>query len=129
MASGGRVLTYFTQYLGDPKATILFTGYQAEGTRGRALLDGATELKLYGKYFPVKASVKSIEGLSAHADQEGLIEWMSKINNTPTEIFIVHGEKAAAVGLKNKIKQVYGWNAAIPVLNQVINLSDNFNAC
>lgn len=122
MASGGRVLTYFAQYLGDPSATILLAGYQAEGTRGRALLDGAKELKLFGKYFPVKATIENMEGLSAHADQQGLLDWLSKLSSTPNEIFIVHGEKESASALKNKIKEVYGWNAAIPKLNQVVML-------
>ena len=92
MASGGRVLTYFVQYLGNPSATILLVGFQAEGTRGRALLEGATEIKLYGKYFPVKATIENIDGLSAHADQSGLIDWLSKLNAAPAEIFIVHGD-------------------------------------
>lgn len=124
MASGGRVLTYFVQYLGNPSATILVVGYQAEGTRGRALLDGAKEVKIFGKYFPVKAEIKNLEGLSAHADQKGLIDWLSKLNSTPSEIFIVHGEHNASVGLKNKIQEVYGWNAAIPKLNQISQIED-----
>ena len=118
MATGGRVLTYFMQYLGNPSATILFAGYQAEGTRGRALIEGAKEIKLYGKYFPVKAHIEIIEGLSAHADQHELISWLSALKKTPGEIFIIHGENDAAIALKNKIKEVYGWNAAIPRLNQ-----------
>lgn len=124
MASGGRVLTYFVQYLGNPSATILLVGYQAEGTRGRALLDGAKEVKIFGKYFPVKAEIKNLEGLSAHADQKGLIDWLSKLNSTPSEIFIVHGEHNASVGLKNKIQEVYGWNVAIPKLNQISQIED-----
>ncbi len=120
MASGGRVLTYFLQYLGKTSATILIVGYQAEGTRGRALLDGAQEIKLYGKYYPVKAKIENIDGLSSHADQNGLIDWLSKLKSSPTEIFIVHGEHDASVGLKEKIKEVYGWNAAIPKLDQCV---------
>lgn len=123
MASGGRVLSYFAQYIGNPNATILLAGYQAEGTRGRALLDGADELKLFGKFFPVKAKIELIEGLSAHADQQELINWLSKLSNCPDEIFIVHGEHEAAVGLKKKIKEIYGWNAAIPKINQEFEMS------
>lgn len=119
MASGGRVLTYFVQYLGQPTATILLAGYQAEGTRGRALLEGATEIKLFGKYFSVKAQIENIEGLSAHADQQELIDWLSALKNCPDEIFIVHGEHDAAATLKAKIKEVYDWNAALPKLNQI----------
>ena len=124
MASGGRVLTYFVQYLGQPSATVLLVGYQAEGTRGRALLEGAKEVKLFGKYFPVKAEIKNLEGLSAHTDQKGLIDWMSRLKAEPEHIFIVHGEHNSSVGLKNKISEVYGWNAAIPKLNQISQIQD-----
>jgi metallo-beta-lactamase family protein len=122
MASGGRVLTYFVQYLGQPTATILLTGYQAEGTRGRALLEGATEIKIFGKYFPVRAQIENIEGLSAHADQQELIDWLSALKNCPEEIFIVHGESVSAAALKAKIKEVYDWNAALPKLNQICTI-------
>ncbi len=124
MASGGRILTYFVQYLGRPSATVLLVGYQAEGTRGRALLEGAKEVKLFGKYFPVKAEIKNLEGLSAHTDQKGLIDWMSGLKQTPKHIFIVHGEHNASVGLKDKINEVYGWNSTIPKLNQISIIED-----
>ncbi len=125
MASGGRVLTYFLQYLGNPSATIMLVGYQAEGTRGRALLEGAKELKLYGKYFPVLANIENIEGLSSHADQQGLIEWLSKLKSRPAEIFIVHGEHDASVGLKDRIREEYHWEASIPKLNQIVTFQSN----
>ncbi len=122
MVSGGRVLTYLVQYLGKPDATILLAGYQAEGTRGRALLDGAKEIKLFGKYFPVRANIETIQGLSSHADQHGLTDWLSKLSSSPAKIFIVHGEHEGSVGLRNKIKEVYEWNAAIPKLNQLVTI-------
>jgi metallo-beta-lactamase family protein len=119
MASGGRVLTYFQTYLGDASATILLAGYQAEGTRGRQLLEGAKEIKLYGKFYTVKAKIANVEGLSAHADQNGLIGWMNQIKNKPEKIFIVHGESDSANVFSSKIKEVYGWESEIPVLNQI----------
>ncbi|MCE9539574.1 MAG: MBL fold metallo-hydrolase [Bacteroidetes bacterium] len=122
MASGGRILTYFVQYLGQSSATVLLVGYQAKGTRGRALLEGATEVKLYGKYFPVKAKIENAEGLSAHTDQNGLIGWMSELKHKPDHIFIVHGEPHAADALREKIKETYGWNCQIPSLNETINI-------
>lgn len=122
MASGGRVLTYFVQYLGQPSATILLVGYQAEGTRGRALLEGATEVKLYGKYFPVKAKIENAEGLSAHTDQKGLIGWISELKQKPEHIFIVHGEPKAADALREKIKETYGWDCEIPFLNEIVEI-------
>ncbi|MDQ0477767.1 MBL fold metallo-hydrolase RNA specificity domain-containing protein [Chryseobacterium sp. MDT2-18] len=117
MAAGGRVLTYFAKYLGDANATIMLVGFQAEGTRGRALLEGAKEIKLYGKYFTVRATIENMEGLSAHADQNGLIDWMSKLAGKPERIFIVHAEKEGAEGLQHQIKTVYDWDAEIPALN------------
>lgn len=125
MASGGRVLTYFVQYLGDPSATILLAGYQAKGTRGRQLEEGAGEIKLFGKYFPVKAKISKIDNLSSHADQSGLINWLSKLKSAPENIFIVHGEPDAAQALKEKIEEVYGWNCNIPGLNQIVTIADN----
>jgi len=122
MATGGRILTYFERYLNDKAATILLVGYQAEGTRGRQLLDGANEIKLRGKFFKVRASIINVEGLSAHADQEELIHWMSSLSKPPKYIFITHGEPASARALQEKIRQVYNWETAIPHLNQVIDL-------
>lgn len=123
MASGGRVLTYFQQFLGNPSATVLLVGYQAEGTRGRQLLEGAKEVKLYGKYYVVKAKIENIEGLSAHADQKGLIDWMSQLKKKPEKIFIVHGEPQSADALRVKIKDVYGWDSVIPSLNEIIKIN------
>ncbi|MDZ4663386.1 MAG: MBL fold metallo-hydrolase [Bacteroidota bacterium] len=122
MASGGRVLTYFEHFLGDANATVLLSGYQGEGTRGRALLEGAKEVKLRGKLYPVKAGVSQIEGLSAHADQSELIHWMSSLKEAPGHIFIVHGEKTGAEGLKAKIKEVFGYSSVIPTVDKVYNL-------
>jgi metallo-beta-lactamase family protein len=125
MGTGGRVLTYFAKYLGNPSATILLAGYQAEGTRGRALLDGVKEVKLFGKFFTVRAKIENVGGLSSHADQPELINWLSKLSAAPDEIFIIHGEADGAKGLQQKIKEVYDWDAAIPKLNQIVSLYSN----
>ncbi|MEM5565498.1 MBL fold metallo-hydrolase [Psychroserpens sp. AS72] len=119
MVTGGRVLTYLQQLIDEPSTTVLLVGYQAEGTRGRQLLEGAHEIRFFGKYYPVNATIKSIESLSAHADQKDLINWMSKIKNIPEKIFLVHGEPTASDAFRVKIKDVYGWNATIPKLTDV----------
>ncbi|MBA2614094.1 MAG: MBL fold metallo-hydrolase [Bacteroidetes bacterium] len=124
MASGGRVLTYFEHYLNDLKATILLVGFQGEGTRGRELLQGAKEIKMRGKLWPVKANVLLVEGLSAHADQRELINWLSELKNRPSKIFITHGEKESSKALSEKIKTVYGWNSEIPELNQITEVKN-----
>jgi metallo-beta-lactamase family protein len=116
MATGGRVLSYFQTYLPDRAATIMIVGFQAEGTRGRQLLDGARELKLFGKYYPVKAHIENIRGLSAHADQKGLLDWLKDLPEAPEKLFIVHGEAQAADALRVKIKDTYNWDSVIPEL-------------
>ena len=116
MVSGGRVLTYLQQYIGKPETTVLLAGYQAEGTRGRRLQEGTHEVKIYGKYYPVKAQIEEMHSLSGHADQQELLNWMSAIENKPEKIFIVHGEADAADAFRVKIKDTYGWDAEIPTL-------------
>lgn len=122
MGTGGRVLRYFQEFLSDGTATILLAGYQAEGTRGRQLLDHASEIKLYGQYYPVKAKIENIEGLSSHADQKGLIDWMGKIQKKPERIFIVHGEPQAADALRVKIKDIYRWDSYLPTQNEILEI-------
>lgn len=119
MVSGGRVLTYLTQYVDKPETCILLVGYQAEGTRGRQLLEGTHELKIYGKYYPVKARIKSLHGLSGHADQRELINWLSNIRDRPEKVFLVHGEPQAADALRVKLKDELGWECEIPELHVI----------
>jgi metallo-beta-lactamase family protein len=119
MVTGGRVLTYLQQNVGKPETTILLAGYQAEGTRGRQLLEGAEEIKFFGKFYPVKARVEILEGLSGHADQHELIDWVSEISKPPAGIFLVHGEPHSADMLRVKLAGRYGWNAEIPELFEI----------
>ena len=116
MVTGGRVLTYLQQMIDKKNTTILLVGYQAEGTRGRQLLEGAYELKFFGKYNPVKAEVHHIESLSAHADQQGILDWTSNIKNIPQETFLIHGEPAAQDALRVKLRDTYRWKVSIPKL-------------
>ncbi len=122
MVTGGRVLSYLERYIDKPENTILLVGFQAEGTRGRKLLEGAKEVKMYGKYYQVKASVFLIEGLSAHGDQKDLMNWLSDLEEKPKKIFLIHGEKETAEGFKIKIEETYKVECVIPKLNQVIEL-------
>ncbi|MCB0534195.1 MAG: MBL fold metallo-hydrolase [Saprospiraceae bacterium] len=116
MVTGGRVLTYLTRYLHRPETRVLLVGYQAEGTRGRQLLEGVHEVKIYGQYYPVKAKILELQGLSAHADQQELLDWLAVIKNTPEKVFIVHGEAHAADVLRVKIRDKYGWDCMVPEL-------------
>ncbi len=122
MVTGGRVLTYIQQ-LGDLESTaILLVGYQAEETRGRKLLDGVSELKIFGKIIPIKAKIYHLESLSAHADQKELLEWMGSIKNIPEKVFLIHGEPSAMESYQQKIEEKFGWNCHIPQLNEVVEI-------
>jgi len=113
MLTGGRVLEYLKHYLHDPRNTILIIGFQAAGTRGRALLIGAGELKIHGQYYEVRAGVKEIGELSAHADQAELLMWLKDFDTTPKRIYLVHGEPIAQDALRLKIKDELGRTAKI----------------
>ncbi|EJL71614.1 MBL fold metallo-hydrolase RNA specificity domain-containing protein [Chryseobacterium populi] len=104
MLTGGRVLEYLKHDIGNSRNTVLIVGFQAEGTRGRALLNESYELKIHGKYYPVKANIVELTGLSAHADQSELIEWIKKYKNPPQQIMLVHGEPSALEALRVKIQ-------------------------
>lgn len=119
MVTGGRVLTYLQQLIDIPTTTVLLVGYQAEGTRGRQLLEGTQELKLFGKYYPVKAKIRHLESMSAHADQKELMDWMRDIKNIPEGVFLIHGEPLALDTLRVKIQDVHGWQVHIPKLNDI----------
>lgn len=122
MITGGRVLSYLERYIDKPENTILLVGYQAEGTRGRKLLEGAKVIKMYGKFYEVKASIFLVEGLSAHGDQKDLIYWLKDLKIPPKKIFLVHGEESALKGLKEKIENDLGYEVIQPKLNQVFEL-------
>ncbi|RXJ49449.1 MBL fold metallo-hydrolase RNA specificity domain-containing protein [Gelidibacter gilvus] len=119
MVTGGRVLTYLQQLIDKSSTTVLLVGYQAEGTRGRQLFDGAHEIRFSGKYHPVKATIKHIESLSAHADQGELLHWMGAIKNNPEKVYLIHGEPAALDAFRVKITNTYKWHVHIPKLNEV----------
>lgn len=123
MITGGRVLSYLEHYIGKPETTIIIVGYQAEGTRGRKLLEGATDIKIHGRYFPVSAKILEIKGMSAHADQKGLVDWLSELQNPPQKVFLNHGENVPADVLRIKIFEQYGYNCHVPLLNETITIA------
>lgn len=114
MAAGGRVVHHLANRLPDKRNTVLLAGFQAEGTRGRALLDGAKTLKIHGQFVPVKAEVTSISGLSAHGDQRDLMRWLSGFRRPPHRVFLVHGEDEGLTGLQAQIRDRLKWPAHIP---------------
>lgn len=122
MATGGRILSYFEKYLSDEKSCILLVGYQAEGTRGRRLLDGEKSIKMYGNWYQVKAKIYQIDGLSAHADQQELIDWVNQIPTPPKQIYLVHGEEDALWTLKEKLREKINADILVPALNKIIEI-------
>lgn len=114
MGTGGRILHHLANRLPREADTVLFIGFQVEGTRGRDLLDGTPEIRIFGDMFSVKCDVKMIEGFSAHADRDELHQWVDGIKNTPKMTFVVHGEIDAAVAFRDYIKSTKGWNAFVP---------------
>lgn len=118
MITGGRVLSYLERYIGLPETTVIIVGYQAEGTRGRKLLEGAKDIKIHGKYYEVKANIIEMEGLSAHGDQKDLLNWLSELENKPQKVFLVHGENQPADELRIKIKEQYGFECSVPLMGQ-----------
>ncbi len=114
MATGGRVLRHLERVLPDPRHTVLFVGYQAAGTRGRSLVDGAKQVKMLGQIVDVNARIAKIDSMSAHADQAEILRWLGGFTHAPSRLFIVHGEPASQDALKAKIKETLGWDGHCP---------------
>lgn len=122
MATGGRVLHHLKHYAPDTRSTILFTGFQAGGTRGAAMVAGADSVKIHGEWISVRATVKNLDMLSAHADANELLRWMKGFAEAPRMTFVVHGEPAAADTLRHRIKDELGWSATVPEQNERVRL-------
>jgi metallo-beta-lactamase family protein len=122
MATGGRILHHLKNYAPDMKNTILLAGFQAAGTRGRALREGAKELKIHGMWVPVNAEVAHIDTLSGHADANELIRWLSGFKHPPRKTFIVHGEPDASEELRIRIGRELGWDSVVPRQDQEFKL-------
>jgi len=109
MATGGRILHHLQRRLPDERTTVLLVGFQAAGTRGRALLDGVKTLKMFGAEVPVRARVETLHGLSAHADQPETLRWLAGFQRPPRQTYLVHGEPRAADALAAVIRERLGW--------------------
>jgi metallo-beta-lactamase family protein len=120
MATGGRILHHLKLRLPDPANTVLFVGYQAQGTKGRRLVDGEKEVRIHGEWVPVRATVRQLGGLSAHADADELIAWLSRRSNEPATVCVVHGEYEAQQVFAARLSEEFGWRPQIPDLGDVI---------
>jgi len=123
MLTGGRVLHHLKHYAPDPRCTILLTGFQAGGTRGAALAAGASSLKVHGTKVPIRAHVENLDVLSAHADSDEIMAWLSGFEEAPRMTFITHGEPSASEALRQRISDELSWPCMVPKQDQVVGLS------
>jgi metallo-beta-lactamase family protein len=114
MCTGGRVKHHLVNNISREESTILFVGYQAAGTLGRQIVDGAKKVRILGQYYPVKARIVQLNGFSAHADRDELVGWLSSLGKPPRRVFVTHGEPDSSQNLAGLIKSRYGWEAVVP---------------
>jgi metallo-beta-lactamase family protein len=127
MCEAGRIRHHLKYNLWRPESTVLFVGYQAEGTLGRLILDGEKKVRIFGDDIAVKADIRFIDGYSAHADQAGLIDWVKSFRVKPLEVMLVHGEQEATETLANLL-QAEGFNVTVPEWKQVMELTPSTRA-
>ncbi|MGH9773492.1 MAG: MBL fold metallo-hydrolase RNA specificity domain-containing protein [Candidatus Acidiferrales bacterium] len=123
MVTGGRILHHLVRRLPDSRSAVLLVGYQAEGSRGRQLLEGAKFLSIFGEQVPVRAEVVEISQLSAHAGRTELLQWLSGFQAPPRQTFFVHGEPVALTALRDAVATKFRWPATIPAYKQSFELA------
>jgi metallo-beta-lactamase family protein len=122
MCDAGRIKHHLKHNLPRPECSIVFTGFQATGTLGRRIIDGARSVRIFGEEVPVRAQVHTIGGLSAHADRDALLGWLRRFRSAPGSVFVVHGEAQTAHGFAATVRQALGWSAAAPAAGSVVEL-------
>lgn len=123
MATGGRILHHLKVYAPDEKSALVFAGFQAAGTRGAAIVHGAQSVKIHGGHVPIRAEVRNLNMLSAHADAGQIIDWLRKFEEPPTRTFVTHGEPAAAEAMSKRIGAELGWRTDTPTLGDRAELA------
>jgi metallo-beta-lactamase family protein len=122
MATGGRIKHHLVNNISRPECTVLFVGYQAEGTLGRQILDGARSVRIHGQMRPVRARIEHIQGFSAHADRDELLRWLSRLSVEPRLVFLTHGEARAAESFKAFLKEKTGFKVTVPSYGEKFRL-------
>lgn len=123
MATGGRILHHLALRLPDPRTTVLLVGFQAAGTRGRLLRDGAREVRMLGQDVPVRARIETLDALSAHADREEALRWLAGFERPPRQTYLVHGEPPAAAALAGAIRERLEWRVRPPADGEQVDLT------
>lgn len=122
MLEGGRILHYLSNHGGDENNTVLFVGFQAAGTRGRDLRSGNKKIKFFGEYQEMKCKIETVDSMSAHADSDEMIEWLSHIKKEPTTVFLNHGEPHQTNAFRVRIETELGWHVEVPQLNEMYEI-------
>ena len=123
MCTAGRIKHHLAHHIGNPACTILFVGYQAQGTLGRQILDGNREVRIHGINRLVRAQVRQIQGISGHADRDGLLKWLGYFQKPPRQLFITHGEAEASLSLAEEVRSKFGWNVTVPEYRETVTLN------
>lgn len=123
MCTGGRIKHHLRQNISRQESTIVFAGYQANGTLGRQILNGNREVRIHGRLWQVRATIEQISGLSAHGDREDLLRWLGDIKKSPSMVFLTHGEEEASNALAQAIEERMGWRTTVPTYRQTVELT------
>lgn len=125
MCNAGRIKHHLRMNISRPESTILLVGFQAHGTLGRRIADGEPEVRIHGRHYRVEAEVVQLFGMSGHADREGLLQWIGQFADPPKQVFLTHGEEAAALALEQAIRQKYGYDVSVPRYGDSVELRDD----
>lgn len=123
MCNGGRIKYHLVSNIGRPESTIMFVGYQAQGTLGRQIVDGASEVRILGNMYPVRARIAKVNGFSAHADKNELLAWLKGLKAPPREVFVVHGEPESSRNFSNYLREETGWHVSAPAYQDTVILN------
>jgi metallo-beta-lactamase family protein len=122
MCNAGRIKHHLKNNLPRKECSVIIAGFQAQGTLGRRLVDGAPYVRIFGEDVPVRASIYTLGGLSAHADRDALLGWLDRFKNAPRRTFVVHGEAETARGFATLIKERMGWRTVTPENGETFDL-------
>ena len=122
MCTAGRIKHHLKFNISDSRNTVLFVGYQAQGSLGRVIQSGTSPVRIFGNWYPVKAQIETLEGFSAHADRDELVEWFDSLGRAPKQTFVVHGEEDASLSFARTLERRFGADVTVPQRGQTVSL-------
>jgi len=123
MCTGGRIKHHLKHNITRSESTILFVGFQGQGTLGRQILDRPREVRIHGQQWPVRAKIAQLYGLSAHAGRSDLLKWLGYFQQPPRQLFLTHGEEQVALGLAEHVRSTLKWNVRVPEYRECVELT------